>query len=93
MNHPLGITEFEHETLAVLQAHSFLLTALARGQLKGMSNEEVDEIIAGLLHSFSALELPDNANRDDEEVMRSIDQRHQRSQEILRQMLEFARPR
>ncbi|MEC7763366.1 MAG: hypothetical protein VX874_15800 [Pseudomonadota bacterium] len=86
------VSPFEHQVLATLQVHSFLLTALIRGQFNSLSATEVDEIIESLHREFATLELPENA-RTDEKTLQAISDRHAVSQRILEQMLEFARPR
>ena len=83
---------FEETALATIQAQGFLLTAIVRGQLKEMSPEEADEAITLLLRQYASVELPDNV-RTDEETLRAISKRHEESQSLLKQMLEFARPR
>lgn len=83
---------FEEHILAVLQAQSFLLTVLVRERLAGMTPEEADSTITSLLRHFSSLDLPADTQTD-EATLRAISDRHVQAQGILRQMLDFARPR
>lgn len=88
----MGVKAFEEQTLAMQQVLSFLVTAIIRGQFKSMPPGEAEAVIAALRREFSTLELPANA-RTDEATLRSISDRHALAQDMLRQMLDFARPR
>ena len=82
---------FEQQTLAMQQVLSFLVTAIIRGQFNELRPVEVEQVIASLRREFSTVLLPETA-RTDEASLRAVSERHALAQDMLRQMLDFARP-
>jgi len=85
------ISAFEQQTLAMQQVLSFLVTAIIRGQFNELRPVEVEQVIASLRREFSTVLLPETA-RTDEASLRAVSERHALAQDMLRQMLDFARP-
>lgn len=88
----MSISDFENQTLAIQNVHSFLLTALIRPMLREAGTAGAERIIKDLQREFSRLELPEHA-RTDPEALAAISDRHALAQQYLAQLLRHAAPR